>query len=264
MKYTIIATHWIIDASVLILAEECSKYTDRVILLIDKPQDTRWYESYLCKNKWWDFGKFYQRLQENKLSEKDELCITNNTISPLWSFKKLFKHCQNKKYQFTGATSAYTDNELQIVVDWRHIQSFFLYFKWKAVLSLQDYFNRKGMFDWKWDVVEQYELWISTYMKILWYKCKAYIEVEDMLNKYDMRRYDPQVFIRTGQKVIEYKEQWEWNWTFAYPELYIQEWLPFVKNTMLKYGFTCPIIQFLSSKIYNKCGALKKEKKIWM
>ena len=261
MRYTVIGTYDTILDDTFDLANECSKYTDKVILLIDKEQDTRWYDYFMCENKWRDMGKLYQRFQENQLTEYDELCFTNNTISPLWSFKKLFNFCQDKKYQFTGATSAYTNNELQKIVDWRHIQSFFLYFKWKSVLSLQDFFKLKWTYDDKRDVVEQYELWISNYMKILWYKCKAYIEVDDIMKKYNQVRYEPIVFIKNWQKVIQYEENWERNGTFAYPELYIKEWLSFVKNTMLKYWFTCPIIQLLSNKIYNKWLKKKNNQK---
>lgn len=252
MRYTVIWTYDTILDDTFDLANECSKYTDKVILLIDKEQDTRWFEFFMCENKWRDMGKLYQRLQKNQLTEEDELCFTNNTISPIGSFKDLFKFCQDKRYDFTWATSAYTNNKLQVIVNGRHIQSFFLYFKWKSILSLQDFVKTQWIYDDKRDVVEQYELWISNYMKILWYKCRAYIEADYMIKKYKHVRYDPIVFIKNQQKIIEYQENWEWNGTFAYPELYLQEWLPFVKNTMLKYGFTCPIIQVLSSKLYNQ------------
>jgi len=253
MRYCLIVTHWKIKEDTELLCLECKKYMDKVIYLVDEKQkEIEWFEYKQYPNEWRDFWKIYRRLKETELTNEDELLITNDTISPIWSFKKLFKHCQNKKYQFTGATSAYTEYVMSKIIDWRHIQSFFIYFKWDAILSYKEYFMKQGIIKGKREWVETFEMWVPLYMKLLWYKCKAFIEADYMMKKYDQCKYEPRVFIKTKQKLIEYKEDWERNWTFAYPERYIEEWLPFVKNTMLKYGFDCPIIQVLSSKIYKK------------
>ena len=251
MRIALVCTHWILREDTFDLVKECWKNMDRVILLIDKEQDTRDYEKKLVPNTWFDTGKVYNWLQDNKLTEKDELCITNCTISPISDFKELFDFCKNKELDFAWATSSYTKRGMQKIVDWRHIQSFFLYIKWKAIESLQEYYESNWLIKCKRQTVETYECWLSMFMKIKGYRCKAFLEIDDMMKRYDKIRYDNDIFIWSWQKIQVYKKDGECNMTFAYPELYLEQWLPFVKNTMLKYWFTTPIIQTLASKIYN-------------
>jgi hypothetical protein len=46
------------------------------------------------------------------------------------------------------------------------------------------------------------------------------------------------------------KKDWEYNWIFIRPDIYIEEWLPFVKNTSYSNWFNYPLVQLLANKIY--------------
>lgn len=254
MKICSFSTHGSILPSVVTTVNEIAKHVDRVFVLIDQEQEVKWFannvELLMFENKWLDFWKHLQFFHyiEEKSIQVDELLLSNDTIDALSSFDSLFNFWRQSKADFRWSTDWYTEREWQEDVNWRHIQSFFIAFRWKALIDVIDYYKRNWYLP-KRPWVKTYEMWISRMLILKWYKGEAFIKVDNIMKKYWLFRYDHRIFNKTGD--VKAKPNGEMNWSFQYPQLYIEEWLPFVKNTCMKYDFNPPIIQYLANRLYS-------------
>lgn len=97
----LVATHKQNNCSNLI--EEMKKFGD-VVVLIDEKQETKseGVEYFLCENKGYDFGKFYNFYQANKerAFSYDQIIQTNETIIPIKPFDKLLSRSQKRTADF--------------------------------------------------------------------------------------------------------------------------------------------------------------------
>lgn len=237
MLLTLIVTHGKLDIDNL--HTECSKAWD-VVVLWDYP-DTLVpieYDYIQFENKGYDFGKIRQYLGKYSAQWEryDTIVITNDTISPIWSMEDLFDFCKNSTKPRWGATDAYTSlGELRDVYG-RHVQSFFLFLKWEAKKTYINAMLWAKLEADKFRGVALYEQWISRLLEQQFGEPDVYVPISRMMKKYGRHRISP-LYDRYG---LDGEEQpnWELNWSFKHPKAYVDEGLPFVKNTCFQYQYT--------------------------
>lgn len=230
----LIVTHWPTIQNTVDLVKVCSPY-GRVIVLADEAQCIDC-EVKIYRNEGYDFWKIYRFLQEPphlRIMDIDMLCITNDTISPIWDFKSLFD--KSKDYEFFGATDWYTWHPTMEEINGYHIQSFFHIFRWKAINHLREYYVKHWVKKDKESGVLTYEMGLSKMMIKNKMKIGVLVSIDEMMKKYNWKRYEPMIFARFLAEV--YDPKWELNATFMYPIQYIEAGLPFVKNSMFQYHF---------------------------
>jgi len=249
MKYALIATHWDILEDTYILAKEIANYMN-VILLIDKEQDTRWFNKILCKNYGYDMGKYKYYFENHVIDKNDEYLLINNTISPIGSLWALFRFIEQSELPFLCATDAYTSSKKQKKINGWYAQSYFIYLRGKALSVFNDYMLKTNIKNDKWYIIDKFEFGLSRLIKKKGIKIDVYLPVKRMMEKYQEVRYNPFIYHKTNGRVIVKEENGEWNGLFIRPDIYIEEWLPFVKNTTYSNWFTAPLVQLLANKLY--------------
>ena len=224
-------THWQTTENWNYIIEELKRYW-KVFVLVDEIQKSKikWVTYSKYKNEWYDFGKIYQFILSYKW-EIDELIYTNDTISIIDSFKCLFDWWSNSNLDMWWATSAYSSDSKKTY--WYHLQSFFHFFRWDTIKYLYDRYMSKWIIRDKFDWVKYYETLLTEYIVQKWLKVWAYLEIDVLSRKHWWYRYDTEIFQHTNQRI--YKVDWELNWSFEYPTTYIEEWLPFIKNSCMQY-----------------------------
>lgn len=232
----LIATHWPTVQNTIDLIKACSPFW-KVIVLVDEVSihlPDLWVdcEVRVYPNEGYDFGKIYHFLKEYK-EPIDMLCYTNDTISPIGDFQQLFD--KSVEYEFYGATSAYSRHPDFADVNGYHIQSFFHIFRGRAIDLLKSHYEKNGIKRDKEGGVLTYEMGTSKIMQQAGMKMGAFIEIEDMMQKYWRKRYETMIYSRFLVEVED--PTGELNATFMYPIQYAEEWLPFVKNSMFSYHF---------------------------
>ena len=253
MKLGLVATYKEILDDTYNLIVEVSKYMDEVYVLIDSPQTRELPEnaSYLgVPNQGFDMWKFYNFFKACE-GDRTEILLTNSTVSPVSSFEELMKFVQRDDLDFSWATSAYTEFIGSKPVDWYYIGSFLIYFKNDAVKDIINFFLKTGLTG-KWDGVETYEFGISRMMIEKWYRYWAFLEADDMIKKYGWSRCDLWEQIKSNSAINIPKDDGEFNGVFQYPQQYLESWLPFIKNSLYKYHFKPPLIQYLSNILYKQ------------
>lgn len=251
MKIALITTHWDILDDTYILRHQLDKYFDKAILLIDKEQDTRGYDKMLCRDYGYDMWKYKEYLEHNIIAKDDEYLLINNTISaikPLWC---LFDYLVQSECSFIAATDAYTSSKVQKNIGGWYAQSYFLYLRWQALELFNGYMLKTNIKNDKWYIIDKFEFGLSRLMVKNKVKIDIYLPVKKIIEKYKECRYDPYIYFETNWKVIVKKQDWEFNWIFIRPDIYIEEWLPFVKNTSYSNWFNYPLVQLLANKIYH-------------
>jgi hypothetical protein len=223
MRIILFVTHWDITENWKFILQELLNYW-KVFALVDKEQKTeiKWVTYKKYKNEWYDFGKIYRFISSYKW-EISELIYTNDTISILSSFKPLFDWRDKSLAEFGWATSSYSEDCKYSY--WYHLQSFFHFFRGRAIESLKERYRKYWTIKEKFDWVMAYETKLTEYMIMKWHKPEAYIEIDEMIRKYWWGRYDMKIYATTRTKVR--KSDWELNATFDYPTEYIKSWLPF-------------------------------------
>lgn len=242
-------THWQVTENWTYILEELKKYGNVFCLIDEKQENTiQWITYKKYKNKWYDFWKIHQFLFSYKW-KIDELVYTNDTISIIDSFYSLFDWWNKSWLDMWWATSAYSADLFTNY--WYHLQSFFHFFRWEAIERLKSRYITVWIIEDKFKWVKMYETWLTSYMQDRGIKCWAYIEIDDMSNKYWWERVDTNKYATTWVK--QYKRYWELSWTFEYPREYLVEWLPFVKNSCFQYHMYNPnLLPELCNKVYEK------------
>ncbi len=254
MKIWLVWTHWKLLDDTKNLVNEISPYLDIIYILVDEEQEWMWipynaqYE--IVPNEGFDVWKYYNFFKKHEDLECGELLLVNSTVSPVSSFENLMDYAQNSSLDCAGATSAYSEYESCKSVGGYHIQSFFLYLKWKCIKDTINYYLEHGIVS-KFDWVKIYEVWFTKFLIDNGYKCGAFLEADYMMGKYWWTRCDLWEQVRSSCKANKYREDWEFNGVFQYPEQYLKEGLPFIKNSLFKYHFRPPLIQYLSNLIYK-------------
>lgn len=253
MLLTIIVTHS--KPNINNLYCECSKAWDVIVLgdypseLVDVYWDYRQYE-----NRWFDFGKIREFLKKELYlrDSYDTIVITNDTISPVTSMDRLFKFVMGSDRLWGGATDAYTSLPELRDVDWLHVQSFFIFLKGDAKNTYRENMLRTKLVEDKFKWVAMYEQGMSRLLQQVYGEPDVYLPIREMMRIYGWKRISP----ACDAAWYDWEEQsnWELNASFKYPKQYVDEGLPFIKNTCWQY-------QYKPYNVYSLLPALRIEQK---
>ena len=231
----IYSLHWKIKQNHLNMINELKKFWDLTVLVDTKQKQIEWVKFYMCKNIWFDLGKLNQYIRKHykTMSKRDEFIYCNDSISILKSLWVLFTYFKQQDNGFYGACDAYTVHDILKEVNWYHIQSYFWNVKWSKAINilLKHYLDNKPCNN-KDSTVINFECLINKKMIQAWVKVDAFIRSDDIMKKYWFFRSD--FWCWAAWKTI-HDPKWEFNWPFEHPKIYIEEGLPFCKNTCLQY-----------------------------
>jgi hypothetical protein len=170
---------------------------------------------YLKENEGYDFGMWKHALERVDVSSYDELVLANSSVfGPLGSLGPIFQ----KMSEDSCDVWAMTDNT---EIDW-HLQSYFLVFKRKVLLS--DEFKRFWTavlpYKSKDQVIRSYEVGMSVYLKERGFLLKPFARMSDL----------PRVGLRDS--LLRKKRRS--NPTCAYPLSLIAAGMPLVKVELFR------------------------------
>lgn len=167
---------------VLYYLRELKKISDNIIFIADNPlypSELNKITPYVChascsRHKEYDFGSYkrgYQYAQkQGLLNNINELILCNDSCyGPLHGFKSVFSKMSAKKCDFWGLISN---------TDFRyHLQSYFLVFRQPVIKSaaLEKFLQQVKPEKDFWDVVYNYELKLTEYLKNKGFKASSYL-----------------------------------------------------------------------------------------
>lgn len=236
MLLTIIVTHS--KPSIGNLYNECAKAWDVIVLwdypseLVNVNRDYRQYE-----NKWFDFGKIREFLKKEQYlrDSYDTVVITNDTISPIEPMDRIFGFVKQSDKLWGGATDAYTSLPDLRDVDGLHVQSFFLFLKREAKTTYRQHMISMKLIEDKFRWVHAYEQGMSRLLQHAHWEPSVYLPIKTMMLAHGWHRIawecDAVWYDRCTQ------DNWELNASFKYPKQYVDDWLPFIKNTCRQYQY---------------------------
>ena len=120
------------------------------------------------ENKGFDFGLWYRALQQIDTSNYDQLILVNDSCVLFKPLDELMIWSAKDSSDFQGITSSEAISP--------HIQSYFLIFKKSAISNVLNYFEQHGVLEKISDVIQTYEVGLSTYLLSKGLKMSSYID----------------------------------------------------------------------------------------
>jgi rhamnosyltransferase len=174
--------HNFIDVHVIKYLEKIRNSFEKIIFVSDQPlkkkelQKIKFVDEYIHENhSEKDFGSWKRGINRIKISDFDELFLTNDSIiGPLINIEKVLNKMDLKKTDFWGISSAGKDNLF-------HLQSYFLCFNKKCFESkvFKDFFRNIKKLNSKGELVQEYEIGLTQILINSGFKCSYFIEHND-------------------------------------------------------------------------------------
>lgn len=152
----------------------------------------------LVANEGYDFGMWHKAFTEIDTSEISELLLVNDSCIRFAPLAPLIAWCRQSGCNYAGLSDS---NQHQ-----RHIQSYFLLIRNRAVSDAIKYFRRIGVvtagFE---EVIRQYEIGLSQEMLRCGHRIGAYFSVEQSSFDHNMCYLFPMPLVRAGMPMVKRK-----------------------------------------------------------
>lgn len=175
---------------VLFLANEKSVSPDDIQFLSSNNIPYRLY-----KNEGFDFGMWYKAFQEYDIKKYDRVGLVNDSCILFNKLDFFFDWLEKSNMDYCGMTDC---NEIKY-----HIQSYFIIISKKAIPLIQEYFKQHGIVSDMKQLINIYEVGISTYLVNAGMKIAAYYSFKDetgVLNPSLMKAKD---LIKAGYPLVK-------------------------------------------------------------
>lgn len=187
---------------------EIKRHVDDVILVTNKKKllqselellNSQGIRILFVKNKGYDFGMYYQAMQEFEVSGYDEITLSNDSCYLINKLDPFFEWFRKSDLQMAGLLDS-TQGDY-------HIQSYFLSFKGLGVTHLREYLKQNKIIRNKSAVINTYEVGLSTSFSAAGLKLGSYYQSKDYSVKPGL---NPAIFqihqlIRAGFPLIKRK-----------------------------------------------------------
>jgi hypothetical protein len=206
--------------------EELKNHFDEVIVLTNvKPKNDK-FNYLILPNKGYDFGFFYNAINNTDLSKYNLLALVNNSnvLLPNNNLKHFFSWCNENDSNFCGITDSF---EISY-----HIQSHFLIFKNEAINMLIEFlegldfeyiFSIKDKNKLRKFIIQNIEIDLSTFMISKGLKPSSWFNASDMTSKYNKP-------IKTNLHSILWEELIKEGYPLMKKKIVIGEWDDFLPN----------------------------------
>jgi rhamnosyltransferase len=148
-------------------------------------------------NEGYDFGMWHKALQKTDVTKYQKIAFVNDSCILFTSLDKFMTWCDNNESDYLGISES---NSIS-----KHLQSYFLIVKNKAIPLVTSYFKRVGILREINDVIVNYEVGLSTYLLSEGIQIDAYIKNENYHGEYSPYYYFIYKYLEQGSPVIKKK-----------------------------------------------------------
>jgi len=158
------------------------------------------------KNKGYDFGMYYQALQEISISNYKEIVLANDSCLLTNQLNSYFSWFRKGNLEMAGLLDS-----MQVTY---HIQSYFLSFQGVGVSKFEEYLRSNKIINKKKGVIKTYEIGLSSWFSSIGLKIGSY---------YNSKDYSKNIGLNPA--IFQVKEL-------------IEDGFPLIKRKLLKGGYT--------------------------
>ncbi len=151
----------------------------------------------LEKNEGYDFGLWYKALIKTDIAGYESVALVNDSCVLFSSLGGFFSWASAQNAEVLGMTYS------EAIAP--HLQSYFLLFRKKAVPAIKQYFIDKGLRSDIKEVIEVYEVGMSTYLVNKGFSLASFMSPSDALSEYSPSYSQVENHLKSGIPLIKKK-----------------------------------------------------------